>query len=301
MFSTNAAARVRSWVEAARPKTLPAAIAPVLIGSALAWYAEGFDGWAAGICLGFALLIQVGTNFANDYYDFIQGADTAARIGPRRAVASGLIAAGTMRRAMWAVLVLAFIVGLTLVAWGGPWLIVIGGLSVLCAIVYTGGPYPLGYNGLGDVFVFIFFGPVAVGATYLVQVGGLTGDVLIWAAAPGLLAANILVANNLRDVETDRVAGKRTTVVRFGRRFARAQFALALCISLLIPVGFAWVWREAWLLLPCGLAPSAWYLSRRLKNKESPEDLIILLGDSAKLLGLYALLVTAALVLARAT
>lgn len=291
--------RVGVWLEATRPKTLPAAVSPVLIGAALAWHDHGFDAWAAGICLTFAVLIQIGTNFANDYYDFVKGADNTSRVGPRRAVASGLISAPAMKRAMIAVLALAFLVGLTLIAWGGAWLILIGVVSVICAVAYTGGPYPLGYNGLGDVFVFIFFGPVAVGSTYFVQTGVWEIHPLVWAIAPGLLAANVLVANNYRDWETDKQAGKRTMVVRFGRSLARLQFGMSLLVSMLIPVGFAWQWREPWLLLPCLLGLKAWMLHSRLAKEKSPAGLIVLLGDSAKLLGLYALLCAAALAVAR--
>ncbi len=168
------AARGQIWLAAARPRTLPAAVAPVLVGSALAWRDGVFDARAAGLCLVFGLLVQIGTNFANDYFDFVKGADTAARVGPRRAVAAGLIAPATMRAAMWAVFAAAFASGLGLIVWGGPWLVVIGVASIVCGIAYTGGPWPLGYHGLGDVFVFVFFGLVAVGATYFVQAGRVT-------------------------------------------------------------------------------------------------------------------------------
>src|SRR5262249_39442201 len=159
-----------------------------------------------------------------------RGADTAARVGPRRAVAAGLISPATMKRAMVALFVAAFVVGFGLVAWGGPWLIAVGLASIVCGIAYTGGPIPLAYVGLGDVFVFIFFGLVAVGGTYFVQVGRLTTDVFLAGAAIGALATNILVVNNYRDVETDAAANKRTLVVRFGRGAARAQFAFALLL-----------------------------------------------------------------------
>lgn len=283
-----------------RIRTLPAAVAPVLVGSALAWQARGFDGLAAGLCLLFALLIQIGTNFANDYYDAVNGADTADRVGPVRAVAAGLIKAETMRRAMYAVLATAFVLGLTLIAWGGPWLLVIGVASVLCAIAYTGGPYPLGYNGLGDVFVFIFFGLVAVGTTFYVQLGSINGEVLMWSVPVGLLAANILVVNNYRDVDTDRVAGKRTLVVRWGRGFARFQFNFSLLIAWFTPIGLAILRSEIWLLLPLLLLPLAWRDSRRLRDSKTPSELIELLGDTGKLLALYALLLSAGLILSRA-
>ena len=269
----------------------------MIVGTALAGRDGALDWLAAALCLAFALLIQIGTNFANDYYDFIRGADTAARVGPRRAVAAGLVSPTTMRRAMWGVFAAAFLVGLCLIAWGGPWLLVIGVASILCGIAYTGGPWPLGYNGLGDVFVFIFFGLVAVGATYFVQAGTLARDVLLAAVPIGLLAANILVVNNYRDAETDAVAGKRTLVVRFGRRAARVQHAVSLVIALLVPiVFFAWdgvIWR----MLPLLFAPMAWAHRRRLRDEISATQRIRLLGDTGKLLAIYATLLAAGLCL----
>jgi 1,4-dihydroxy-2-naphthoate polyprenyltransferase len=188
------------WVAASRPRTLPAAIAPVLAASALAWRDGDFVAPAALACLAFALLVQIGTNFANDYYDFVKGADTGERVGPARAVASGWVQPATMKRAMLAVFALAFASGLTLLGYGGWPLLIIGVTSIICGIAYTGGPYPLGYNGLGDVFVFIFFGLVAVGATYFVQAGVVTSQAWLIGAGVGALAANILVVNNYRDV-----------------------------------------------------------------------------------------------------
>jgi 1,4-dihydroxy-2-naphthoate octaprenyltransferase len=287
------------WLAAARPRTLPAAIAPVIVASALAWHDGAFDARAAGICLGFALLIQIGTNFANDYYDFVHGADSATRIGPRRAVAAGLIAPATMRAAMGGVFAAAFVLGLALVAWGGPWLIAIGVASIICGIAYTGGPWPLGYHGLGDLFVFIFFGLVAVGATYFVQAGRWTADALLASVPVGLLAANILVVNNYRDVETDAAAGKHTLVVRFGRGAARAQFGGSLALALAAPLVFLGRGYRPWVLLPLLLVPVAWRHTRRLRESKSPSELIELLGDTGKLLALYALLLGAGLVLSR--
>lgn len=282
--------RWKIWVAAARPRTLPAAVAPVLVGSALAWRDGAFDGRAAGLCLVFALLVQVGTNFANDYFDFVKGADTAARVGPRRAVAAGLIAPATMRTAMWAVFAVAFVSGLGLIAWGGPWLLAVGVTSIVCGIAYTGGPWPLGYHGLGDVFVFVFFGLVAVGATYFVQAGCVTIDALLAAVPIGLLTTNILVVNNYRDADTDAAAGKRTLVVRFGRKFARAQFAGSLLLALAVPAVFFVQNRSAWCLLPLALAPLARRHLRRLRENKSPSELIELLGDTGKLLAIYAVL-----------
>ena len=281
------------WWQATRPRTLSAAMAPVLVGTALAAHDGRFDLGAATLCLIFALLIQVGTNFANDYYDFIKGADTAARVGPTRAVAAGLVRPEVMRRAMVGVFAAAFFAGLGLVAWGGPWLIVIGVASIACGVAYTGGPFPLGYNGLGDVFVFIFFGLVAVGATYFVQAGRLTTEAVVAGVPIGLLAANILVVNNYRDVETDTVAGKRTLVVRLGRGASRAQFNASLFVALAIPI---WFWARGfsvWCLLPLLLAPVAWGQARRLRDSRTPAELIALLGETGKLLAGYAVVLSA--------
>lgn len=276
------------WVAAARPRTLPAAVAPVAVGSALAAHDGHFDAAAAGLCLLFALLVQIGANFANDYYDFIHGADTAARRGPRRAVAAGWVAPAVMRRAMVLVFAAAFLVGLGLISRGGPWLILVGILSICSGIAYTGGPFPLGYHGLGDLFVFIFFGLVAVGATYFVQADRLTGGALLASVPVGLLAANILLVNNYRDAETDAVAGKRTLVVRFGRDFARGQFLVSLLVALIVPFAFWARGFSAWCLLPVAVVPLGLIHVRRLKSGAGGAELNALLGETAKLLAIYA-------------
>jgi 1,4-dihydroxy-2-naphthoate octaprenyltransferase len=287
----------RHWAEAARPKTLPAAVIPVLVGTALAAAHRTADWGKAAVCLLFALLVQIGTNFANDYFDFVKGADTPARVGPRRAVAAGLIAPRTMLRATGLVLGVAFLVGLLLVRAGGWILLPIGVISIVCAIAYTGGPFPLGYNGLGDLFVFIFFGLVAVDTTFYVQAGGLAPDATSCAAAVGLLAANILVANNYRDAETDARAGKRTLVVRFGRKFAVWQYALSHIVALLCPAaliihGYRWP-----VLLPLVLAPWAFGLTRRLAASREPAEQIALLAATAKYLAAFGVLLSAGLIL----
>jgi 1,4-dihydroxy-2-naphthoate polyprenyltransferase len=288
---------VKIWLSATRPRTLPAAVAPVLVGSAFAWRDDAFIWPAALACLSFALLIQIGTNFANDYYDFIKGADTAERVGPRRAVASGLVAPGLMKSAMIGVFLAAFIVGLSLLNYGGWPLLLIGLTSIACGVAYTGGPYPLGYNGLGDLFVFIFFGLVAVCTTYFVQAGTITAEVFLASVAIGLLAANILVVNNYRDVETDAKAGKRTLVVRFGRRAARLQFGVSLFLAFTIPAHLLARGYEPMILLPVAVAPVALRHVRRLADSQTPAELIALLGDTGKLLALYAVLLSAGVVL----
>jgi 1,4-dihydroxy-2-naphthoate octaprenyltransferase len=273
-------------------------VAPVLAASALAWRDGDFEPFAAAACLAFALLVQIGTNFANDYYDFIKGADTSARVGPRRAVAAGLVAPRTMKHAMVAVFTLAFAAGLTLLGYGGWPLLVIGVASIVCGIAYTGGPWPLGYNGLGDVFVFVFFGLVAVGATYFVQAGVITPEAWIIGAGIGALAANILVVNNYRDVETDAHAGKRTLVVRFGRRFARGQFVCAhgIAFGALLAIG-AGDWHPAILILGGAVcAVTAWLQTRRLARATTPAELIRLLGATGMYLAIYSAVLAAGLI-----
>lgn len=287
------------WLEAARLRTLPAAIIPVMVGTALAAAHGLADYGKAGVCLVFALLVQIGTNFANDYFDFVKGADTAARVGPRRAVAAGLVAPRTMLIATGVVLGLAFAVGLILVRDGGLVLLPIGVVSILCAVGYTGGPFPLGYNGLGDLFVFVFFGLVAVCTTFFVQSGYVASDVISCAAAIGLLAANILVPNNYRDMETDAHAGKKTLVVRFGRKFAVWQYALSatfafLCPPALLLLGYRWP-----VLLPVLVAPWAVSLTTRLGRSRTPAEQIALLGATAKLLAGFGLLLSAGIVWGR--
>ncbi len=291
-------AGARIWLEATRPRTLPAAIAPVMVGTALAWRAGEAKWGAAASCLGFALLIQIGTNFANDYYDYLKGADTTERVGPRRAVASGLISPGAMRRAMVAVFGAAFLLGLTLLAYGGWPLLVVGVASIVCGIAYTGGPYPLAYHGLGDLFVFLFFGLVATGATAFVQTGELGAAAWVAGAAMGALAANILVANNYRDVETDAKAGKRTLLVRWGRGYGRRQFAVAHAIAVTAPLGLVMLGKASGVATAGLVFVSAAVGIRqgnRLAAAKTPADCIALLGACGRWLAIYGLLMAGAI------
>jgi 1,4-dihydroxy-2-naphthoate octaprenyltransferase len=293
-------ARARIWAEATRPRTLPAAVAPVLVGTALAAREGSARVGAAAACLGFALLVQVGTNFANDYYDFLKGADTAERVGPRRAVAAGLIAPATMRRAMIAVFAAAFLTGLTLLGYGGWPLLVVGLTSIACGVAYTGGPYPLAYHGLGDVFVFIFFGLVAVGATTFVQTGALGAATWIAGSGVGALAANILVANNYRDVETDAKAGKRTLLVRWGRGYGRAQFAASHAVAVAAPFALAGLGAAApvpALLVALAAAAVGVVQIWRLQAADTPAACIALLGATGRWLAIYGFMLAAAIVL----
>jgi 1,4-dihydroxy-2-naphthoate octaprenyltransferase len=219
------------WIMAARPKTLPACVAPVLIGTAIAFEEGHFHASSAACALLGALFIQIGTNFANDYFDFKKGADTETRVGPTRATQAGLVSPWVMLLATIIAFGIACVPGYYLILRGGLPILFIGVISVICGVLYTGGPYPLGYLGLGDVFVLIFFGPVAVGGTYYVQSLQINSIVIIAGLAPGLLSTAILTVNNLRDIDEDRRSKKRTLAVRFGRTFARMEYLVALLLA----------------------------------------------------------------------
>lgn len=222
---------IKLWLLAARPKTLPAAVIPVLVGGSLAGRHDSFALLPFSLCLGFALLVQIATNYANDYLDFRKGADRPDRIGPTRAVAAGLISAEHMRRATFITLGLAFVVGMGLVPFGGWWLIVVGAASLICAVGYTADPIALGYRGLGDLFVILFFGLIAVQMTAYVQTGFFPGDGWLIGLGLGLVINNLLVVNNHRDRDSDARAGKLTLTVRLGARFSEIQYAGSIVIA----------------------------------------------------------------------
>jgi len=236
---TDAPDPLRTWIAAARLRTLPAAVVPVAVGTACAAASGGVALGPALAALGGALAIQIGTNFANDVFDAERGADGPDRIGPLRAVAAGLITAGAMKRAMIAAFGVATLLGVYLVAVAGWPVVAIGVASVLSGIAYTGGPWPLGYHGLGDLFVLVFFGFVAVCGTAFVQLGRVP-DLAIAASVPvGALATAILVVNNLRDRVTDERVGKRTLAVRLGRRGALIEYAALVAVAYAVPAALA--------------------------------------------------------------
>lgn len=287
------------WVLAARPKTLSAALVPVLLGCALAWKAEAFNWLPAMLCFAFAFLVQIGTNFANDYFDYIKGADTPDRIGPVRATASGAVEPDAMKKAMTGTFILAGCLGMGLIPYGGWSLIIVGALSIFCGIAYTGGPIPLGYRGWGDIMVFVFFGLIAVIFTFYVQTGQITLEVILVSLVAGALTTNILVVNNYRDVDTDARVGKNTLAVRYGRKFTlfeyQALFLLALIITLIL-------WRlesQPWLLLPIIVWPYCLKLQYRLARTHSGEEMNRLLADTAFFLLVYGLLLTLGIFLSR--
>ncbi len=228
------------WWQAARPKTLWASTAPVLMATAMAWEAGALHVPSLVAALVGAVLIQVGTNFANDYFDFVKGADTGERIGPVRATQAGHVTPATMRWATVLVFALVLVPGAYIIARGGWPFVVIGTLSILFGVLYTAGPYPLSYLGVADVFVLVFFGPVAVGGAYYLQTLSLDWTVVVAGFAPGLLSVALLTVNNLRDVDGDRKAMKKTPAVRFGRTFARVEYVAAVVLAgVVIPLVLA--------------------------------------------------------------
>jgi len=280
----------KAWVLAARPATLTAALSPVAVGTACALHeAELRLGPGLAAAAG-AIFLQIGANFANDVYDYEKGADTAERLGPTRAVQAGWIAPGAIRKGMALVFGLALLVGVYLTFAAGPTIVAIGLASIAAAVLYTGGPYPLGYHGLGDVFVFLFFGIVAVCGTTFVHTLDASW-LALWASLPmGALSTAILVVNNLRDRETDARVGKRTLAVRFGRAGALAEYLLLLVLAYATPVALVAVGRLGPLsLLPLASIPLAVSLYRSVA-REQGRALNPLLGKTARLLLVFAVL-----------
>jgi 1,4-dihydroxy-2-naphthoate octaprenyltransferase len=296
--------RRRAWLIAARPQTLPAAAAPVVVGTGLAFGEGVFAPLPALAALLGAALIQVGTNFANDYYDAVQGADTDDREGFTRVTAGGLIAPAEVKRAMYLTFLAAVLVGVYLVAVGGVPILVVGLLSVASGIAYTGGPYPLGYHGLGDLFVFVFFGLVAVTGTYYVQAAALLAGpfpltipagtvppVAVVASLPvAAISTNILVVNNVRDREEDATTGKTTLAVRFGYGFARAEYVALFVLAYATPLGLVAAGSHPVVLLPLLTAPLAVRLARTVVTETGGRALNPALEDTGKLLAAYAVL-----------
>ncbi len=269
------------WGLAARPRTLPAAAAPVMVGTAVAISEGAWEPGAFLFCLVFALLIQVGTNYANDYYDFIKGADSAGRQGPARATAKGFVRPPAMRRAALLTFALAFAAGFPLVIYGGWWLVPIGLACILAGLAYTAGPWPLAYNGLGDVFVFCFFGIVGVTVTDYVHSGAFSGAAFTASLAVGAVITAILVVNNQRDRRDDALAGKKTLAVRFGPGFSIAEYVGLLVLAFGAPVVLAVVHTGPLALLPWILLPWAVHLVRRLVHADAGHEYNTLLGRTA--------------------
>jgi 1,4-dihydroxy-2-naphthoate octaprenyltransferase len=283
---------VRIWVMAARLRTLPAAIAPVLVGTSLAGQEGTFRAGAFVAALFGAIFIQVGTNLSNDYSDARRGADTEDRLGPVRVTAGGLVPPRQVLIATYITFGLAVLCGAYLVYVAGPALLAIGAASILAGVLYTGGPRPYGYEGLGEVFVFLFFGIVAVTGSYFVQVETLEWEAFVLAVPVGLLAAAILVVNNVRDIDTDRRAGKLTLAVRLGRRKARTLYSAMLLVAYVavIPVVFP---LSPWILLPWLTLPLAARLARTVRAHVDGPTLNAALARTGMLQLLFCVLLSA--------
>jgi 1,4-dihydroxy-2-naphthoate polyprenyltransferase len=285
---------VKLWLVAARPRTLPAAVAPVLVGTALAGSEDSFRPLRFVCALIGSIFIQVGTNLANDYSDARRGADTEDRLGPVRVTAGGLMPPRQVLVGTYVAFGVAVAAGAYLIAVAGWQLLLVGIASIAAGVLYTGGPKPYGYEGLGELFVFLFFGLVAVVGSYFVQVEELRWEAFALSVPVGLLAAAILVVNNVRDVDTDRRAGKRTLAVKLGRTGARRLFAAMLLLAFLAPIAI-WVagGLSAWILLALLSAPLAVPLMRTVGTRTDGPSLNKALAGTGQLLALYSLLLAA--------
>jgi len=287
---------------AARPRTLPAAVAPVLVGSAAA--AEAVDGfrWGAFVAaLAGSIFIQIGTNLANDYSDARRGADTEDRLGPVRVTSAGLVAPRRVLYATWVAFGIAVAAGVYLATVAGPVILAVGAVSIAAGVLYTGGPRPYGYAGLGELFVFLFFGVVAVNGSYYVQLEELDGLPFGLSVSVGLLATAILVVNNVRDIDTDRRAGKRTLAVRLGRDRARSLYvAMTGAAFAVLPLTLLLTGGTAWALLGLASAPLVVRPARAVLTRTDGPALNGALAGTGALLGAFSLLLAAGLLIAQA-
>lgn len=279
------------WLAAARPRTLPAAAAPVLMGTAIA-FADGRGHLPSALAtLACALLLQIGANLVNDLVDATKGADTEARKGPLRVVSAGLVSPRTMKRAVVAVFGLAFALGLTLVGRAGWPILAIGLASIAAAVAYTAGKRALAYLGLGDVFAFTFFGPVAVAGTHYAQALAASWVPVVAGIGPGMLAVALLLANNLRDVDEDRAANKRTLVVRLGRGFGAGLYRFAHVVAAFLPLAL-WLatGRHAGAMLAAAVLPLGMRDLAAVRTATTADVLIPILGRTGQRMALYGLL-----------
>ena len=291
---------VRIWLMAARVRTLPAAIAPVLVGTALAGYEHVFHPLRFVAALIGAVFIQIGTNLSNDYSDARRGAEAEDRLGPVRVTAGGLVPPRQVLIATYLTFGVAVLAGAYLVAVAGWALLLVGAASILAGVLYTGGPRPYGYEGLGELFVFLFFGIVAVAGSYFVQVERLRWEAFALAVPVGLIAAAILVVNNFRDIDTDRRAGKRTLAVRLGRNRTRALYAaIVYGAYLLTPVTWVFGPLKPWVLLPWLTLPAAASVVRTVRNQTDGPSLNRALAHTGMLQLAFCMLLSAGLLLSR--
>jgi 1,4-dihydroxy-2-naphthoate polyprenyltransferase len=298
MTSTASPSVLRIWLMAARPKTLPVGLAPVLVGTALADTAGVFHPLRFVAALLGALFIQVGANLSNDYSDARRGADTEDRLGPVRVTAGGLVPPRQVLIATYVTFALAILCGVYLIAVAGWQLLLVGAASIVAGVLYTGGPRPYGYEGLGELFVFLFFGIVAVAGAFFVQTEELVWEAFALAVPVGLLASAVLVVNNVRDLETDRRAGKRTLAVRLGRARTRTLFAaMVYGAFLLAPVSWLFGPLDAWLLLPFLALPLAAPVVRGVKARTDGPSLNEALARTGQLELVFCVLLCAGILL----
>ncbi len=289
---------VKLWVLAARIRTLPAAIAPVLVGTALAGAEDVFRPLAFLAALLGSIFIQVGTNLSNDYSDARRGADTEDRLGPVRVTAGGLVPPNRVLNATWISFGLAVLCGIYLIAVAGWELLAIGGVSILAGVLYTGGPRPYGYEGLGELFVFLFFGVVAVVGSFFVQTEQIVWEAVVLSVPVGLLASAIMVVNNIRDIDTDRRAGKRTLAVKFGRERTRTLYGAMIYVAYLIaPVPWVFGSLSLWLLLPWLTLPLAVHLVKIVRTHTDGPTLNASLARTGLLQLLFCVLLSGGLLL----
>ena len=290
----------RIWLMAARPRTLPAAVAPVLVGTSLAGFVHVFHPLRFVAALLGALFIQVGTNLSNDYSDARRGADAEDRLGPVRVTAGGLVPPRQVLIATYVSFGLAVLFGIYLIVVAGWQLLIVGAASILAGVGYTGGPRPYGYEGLGEVFVFLFFGVVAVAGSYFVQVKSLDWEAFALAVPVGLLAAGILVVNNVRDIDSDRRAGKRTLAVKLGRERTRSMHAAVIYLAyVVVPVTWVFGPTTAWVLLPWLTLPLATAVVRIVRTRTDGPALNGALAQSGMLQLAFCMLLSAGLLLSR--
>jgi len=296
-MNTTSISKFQSWLLASRPKTLLAAVVPVMVGSALAISMKKFFLPYSIVALLCSILIQIGTNFTNDLYDFLKGSDTVKRKGPRRVLASGLISVSEMRIAIILVFGLTFLLGLYLVYSVGILILWVGIFSIFTGIIYTAGPYPLAYNGLGDIFVFIFFGIIGTMGTFYLHTQEISILSFIVSIPVGALITNILVVNNFRDIEEDREANKRTLAVILGREFSRWQFIILIILSYLTSFSLYLQFDfNFWIFLPFATIPISIILIRMLYTFKG-EELNKTLELSAKFAGIFGLCFSLSLIL----
>lgn len=294
-ISTASPSALKAYFLASRPQTWIASISPVCIGAVMAAQIK----WPIFfLTLLFSLFIEIGTNYANDYFDFVKGADSRLRNGPKRASLEGWIAPQSMLIASLAVFAAALLIAIPLMIIAGLWSLPLAALCIAFGILYTGGPKPLGYIGLGELLVFVFFGPVAVCGTFFLQTGVVDGAIFIASLAPAFLSCSILVANNLRDEKSDRMAGKNTLIVQFGRTFGAAEYTFFIVSAALIPMILVFAFAAPKIVLLTSLIlPLSLIWIKKVFRFRDPLELISVLQGSAFLLFLYTALFCATLLI----